>query len=179
MYGDDSTTRRDTESIGAGYVRIDWVKSKALWGNFETGLTGNEFAQYNRSLYGAQLVYRTPAATNYGEQRLEVTGFVSEPESVASYNEFEATGGSLYYLRNTDVVRGSEKLWIELRRRDTEQVIEQLALKPGEDYEFDHIQGRILLNRPLSQIAPERTNPIIRDRALEGDRVFLLSLIHI
>ena len=175
VYGDDSTTRKDTESIGAGYVRVDWDKSTALWGNFETGLTGNEFAQYNRSLYGAQLVYRTPRTTDYGEQRLAVTAFVSEPESVAAYNEFEATGGSLYYLRNTDVVRGSQKVWIELRRRDTEQVIEQLPLKLGEDYEFDHIQGRILLNRPLSQITPERTNPIIRDRALEGDRVFLVA----
>jgi len=175
VYGDDSTTRKDTESIGAGYVRVDWDKSTALWGNFETGLTGNEFAQYNRSLYGAQLVYRTPTATDYGEQRLAVTAFVSEPESVAAYNEFEATGGSLYYLRNTDVVRGSQKVWIELRRRDTEQVIEQLPLQLGEDYEFDHIQGRILLNRPLSQITPERTNPIIRDRALEGDRVFLVA----
>ena len=175
VYGDDSTTRRDTESIGAGYVRVDWDKSKALWGNFETGLTGNEFAQYNRSLYGAQLVYRTPRTTDYGEERVQVTAFVSEPESVAAYNEFEATGGSLYYLRNTDVVRGSQKLWIELRRRDTEQVIEQLPLQLGEDYEFDHIQGRILLNRPLSQITPERTNPIIRDRALEGDRVFLVA----
>jgi len=175
VYGDDSTTFRDTESQGAGYVRVDWNKSKALWGNFETGITGNEFAQYNRSLYGAQLVYKTNAVTNRGENRISVTAFGSEANSVAAHNEFEATGGSLYYLRNTDIVRGSEKVWIEVRRRDTLVVTEQLALQPGVDYEFDHIQGRILLNRPLSQITRNRNDAIIRDRALEGDRVFLVT----
>jgi len=175
VYGDDSTTFRDTESQGAGYVRVDWNKSKALWGNFETGLTGNEFAQYNRSLYGAQLVYKTNAVTERGDNRISVTAFASEANSVAAHNEFEATGGSLYYLRNTDIVRGSEKVWIEVRRRDTLVVIEQLALQPGVDYEFDHIQGRILLNRPLSQITRNRNDAIVRDRGLEGDRVFLVS----
>ena len=175
VYGDDSTTFRDTESQGAGYVRVDWNKSKALWGNFETGITGNEFAQYNRSLYGAQLVYKTNAVTENGDNRISVTGFVSEANSVAAHNEFEATGGSLYYLRNTDIVRGSEKVWIEVRRRDTLVVIEQLALQPGADYEFDHIQGRILLNRPLSQITRNRNDAIIRDQALEGDSVFLVT----
>jgi len=175
VYGDDSTTFRDTESQGAGYVRVDWNKSKALWGNFESGITGNEFAQYNRSLYGAQLVYKTNAVTERGDNRISVTAFASEANSVAAHNEFEATGGSLYYLRNTDIVRGSEKVWIEVRRRDTLVVTEQLALQPGVDYEFDHIQGRILLNRPLSQITRNRNDAIIRDRALEGDRVFLVT----
>ena len=175
MYGDDSTTRRDTESIGAGYVRVDWDKSKALWGNFETGITGNEFAQYNRSLYGAQLVYRTNAVTRHGKNRASLTAFASEANSVAAHNEFEATGGSLYYLRNTDIVRGSEKVWVEVRRRDTLVVIEQIILQPGQDYEFDHIQGRILLNRPLSQITRNRNDAIVRSQALEGDRVFLIA----
>ena len=175
VYGDDSTTRRDTESQGAGYVRVDWNKSKALWGNFETGITGNEFAQYNRSLYGAQLVYRTNAVTENGENRVSLTGFASEANSVAAHNEFAATGGSLYYLRDTDIVRGSEKLWVEVRRRDTFVVIEQIALQPGVDYEFDHIQGRVLLNRPLSQVTRNRNAAIIRSQSIEGDRVFLVA----
>ena len=175
VYGDDSTTFRDTESQGAGYVRVDWNKSKALWGNFETGITGNEFAQYNRSLYGAQLVYKTNAVTERGDNRISVTGFASEANSVAAHNEFQATGGSLYYLRNTDIVRGSEKVWVEVRRRDTLVVIEQLALQPGTDYEFDHIQGRILLNRPLSQITRNRNDSIVRDQGIEGDDVFLVT----
>ena len=175
VYGDDSTTRKDTESQGAGYVRVDWDKSKALWGNFDTGITGNEFATYNRSVYGAQLVYKTNSVTSRGENRITLTAFGSEPNSVAARNEFEATGGSLYYLRNTDIVRGSEKVSIEVRRRDTLLVIERIPLQLGKDYEIDHIQGRILLNRPLSQITRNRNDAIIRDRALEGDRVFLIA----
>ncbi len=175
VYGDDSNVRADTDSQGAFYVRIDWDKSKALWGNFETGLTGNEFAQYNRSLYGAQLVYRLPSYTKYAQSRLQFDAFVSEPQTAAGHNEFLATGGSLYYLNRTDIVRGSEKVWIEVRRRDTEQVVELIALQPGEDYQFDHIQGRIILNRPLTQVSRDHYATIIRDAPLEGDDVYLVT----
>ena len=43
VYGDDSTTIDDTDSQGAFYLRVDWDKSMALWGNYNTDLTGTEF----------------------------------------------------------------------------------------------------------------------------------------
>ncbi|NNF15207.1 MAG: OmpA family protein, partial [Gammaproteobacteria bacterium] len=48
VYGDDSTTIMDTDSIGKMYFRADWDNSRAVWGNFHTGFTGTELAQYNR-----------------------------------------------------------------------------------------------------------------------------------
>ena len=44
VYGDDSTTTTDVDSQGAFYARVDWDQSAALWCNFNTGLTGTEFA---------------------------------------------------------------------------------------------------------------------------------------
>jgi len=175
VYGDDSTTKSDTDSQGAMYVRVEWDKSQALWGNFTSGLTANEFAQYNRSLYGAQLVYQRPDYTKYNDHKISGELFVSEPQTVAGHNEFVATGGSLYYLSQTDVVRGSERIWIEVRRRNTQQVVESIPLESGKDYQFDHYQGRIILNRPLSQVSRDHFANIIRDNPLEGDEVFLLA----
>ncbi len=46
-----------------------------------------------------------------------------------------------------DIVQGSEKAWIEVRRKDTEQVMEREVLIEGRDYEIDAIQGRIILRK--------------------------------
>ncbi len=175
VYGDDSTTYSDVDTQGAYYVRVDWDKSRALWGNFNTDLTANEFAQYNRSLYGAQLVYRMPELTEYGEHKNLLSAFVSEAQSASGHNEFRATGGSLYYLRQTDIVTGSEKLWIEIREKDTTQVVERYPLRVGIDYDIDYFQGRIILSQPLSQIAQRMAPSIIQDQPLQGDTVFLLA----
>ncbi|MGO1003968.1 hypothetical protein ACTOWK_23595, partial [Lysobacter sp. CA196] len=59
VYGDDSTTYRDVDTMGRLYVRVDWDKSQALWGNFETGITGTEYGQYSRSLYGGAVNWRS------------------------------------------------------------------------------------------------------------------------
>jgi hypothetical protein len=68
-YGDDSTTYRDVDSMGRFYVRVDWDKNQALWGNFATGLTGTEYAQYVRSLYGGALSWRSQAINPWGDPR--------------------------------------------------------------------------------------------------------------
>jgi len=173
-YGDDSTTISATDSQGALYARLEVDDSTLLWGNYTSGLTGTEFASYNRSLYGAYLDYKSSERTGFGDSRYQLKAFGSEAQSLSASAVFQATGGSLYYLRHTDIVMGSEKVWVEVRRRDTEQVEEREVLIAGRDYEIDPFQGRILLRRPLSQVVRERHNNVIRSRPLEGDDVLLL-----
>ena len=172
-YGDDSTTISDVNSQGAFYLRVDWDKNKALWGNYNTRFTGTEYAQYNRSLYGAQFVHESLKTNDYGDSQTAVYAFASEAQTANAHNEFLATGGSLYYLRETDIVRGSEKVWVEVRTRDSQRVVETIPMEEGRDYQVDYIQGRIILNRPLLQVASQRIPSIIRDQALEGDDVVL------
>jgi uncharacterized repeat protein (TIGR01451 family) len=174
VYGDDSTTISDVDTQGALYGRLDWNRNTALWGNYNTGMTDTEFMQYNRSLYGAKFRHESQEATSYGDSNSELTVFGSQAQSAAAHVRFQATGGSLYYLAHTDVVQGSEKVWIEVQRRDTEQVVEREILIEGRDYEVDAIQGRILLSAPLSQVVNDRGPSIIRSAPLEGDDVFLL-----
>ncbi len=174
VYGDDSTTVSDVDTQGRFYVRLDWDKSQALWGNFDTGMTGTEYSQYNRSLYGAQFRHRSLATTEEGDHRLEAVAFASEAQAAFAHDEFLGTGGSLYYLRNTDIVQGSEKLWVEVRDRDSSRVIENITLERGRDYEIDEIQGRIILTRPLTQVADQVAPSIVRDTPLDGNDVLLL-----
>ena len=173
VYGDDSTSYKDTDSQGKFYLRLEWDKSKALWGNFNSSITGNEFANINRSLYGAKVEYQSMTTTRYGENVSDLTVFASETQSAYAHNEFEGTGGSLYYLKNRDILQGSEKVWVEVRERNSQRVAQKIVMMRGRDYEIDELQGRIILTRPLSSYSKISGPSIIKDMPLDGNRVLL------
>ena len=174
-YGDESTILYDVNSQGKMYLSLEWDKSKVLWGNYNTGFTGTELASYNRSLYGAQVQLASNAATGFGDTKYALNTFVSEPGSLFSHNEFLGTGGSLYYLQNRDIVRGSAKVQIEVRDDISSRATQKITLVSGRDYEIDDIQGRIILLRPLAQIVKTDGNlDIIQDSAQGGNNTYLM-----
>ncbi len=176
VYGDDSTVYRDVDTQGKFYVRVDWDKSQALWGNYNTGITGNEFSQYSRSLYGAAINWRSIETTELGEAKTQLKAFASEAQTALGHNEFLGTGGSLYYLRNTDILPGSDKVVLEVRDSTTGRVETRVNLLRGADYEIDELQGRIILSRPLNQISRQNIGTIIRDEPLDGfDNILLVD----
>lgn len=152
VYGDDSTVFEDAPTMGKFYVRLEKGDSHVLWGNFQTGWTGNELTQYSRSLYGASLRLKSPSITRYGERTAVLDGFASEPGTLSSRDEFRGTGGSLYYLRHLDITVASERVWIEVRDRDSGMVLERKQMVPAQDYDLNSIQGRILLRSPLPSV---------------------------
>jgi len=168
VYGDDSSTYRDVDTMGRFYLRADWDKSQALWGNYSTGFTGTEFAQYQRSLYGAALNWRSEGANAWGDAKTELRAFGSQAEAAPGHNEFIGTGGSLYYLRHTDLMPGSDVVTLEVRDRTTGRTETRVVLQRGTDYEIDELQGRILLTRPLAQISRENISTLTRDAPLDG-----------
>ena len=167
-YGDDSTAWRDVDTMGRFYLRAEWDKNEALWGNFHTGLTGTEYGQYVRSLYGAALNWRSRASNAWGEAATQLRAFGSEAQAAPGHSEFAGTGGSLYYLRHADVLPGSERVVLEIRDRTTGRVEQRVDLQSGADYEFDPMQGRLLLSRPLAQITRHNLPTITRDTPLDG-----------
>jgi hypothetical protein len=167
-YGDDSSTWRDIDTMGRFYVRVDWDQNQALWGNFATGITGTEYGQYVRSLYGAALDWRSRGANRWGDPVTQLRAFASEAQTAPGHSEFIGTGGSLYYLRHTDVLPGSDRVVLEVRDLATGRVERAVVLLRGADYEIDELQGRILLSRPLSQVTRENIPSITRDAPLDG-----------
>jgi len=172
VYGDDSTLVSDVETQGRFYVKIEWDKSKVLWGNYNTQITGTELARYNRSLYGGKVYYESVSQTKFGDSKGILTGFISEAQTLQDHNEFLSTGGSLYYLKNQHVVEGSDKVSIQIRDKDSGRVINTATLIAGKDYTIDYYQGRILLNSPLPMIA--NSNTVISSALLNGDAVSLV-----
>lgn len=168
VYGDESSTYRDVDTMGRLYLRVDWDKNQALWGNYSTGITGTEYAQYQRSLYGAALSWRSQTANRWGNPDTAVRVFGSQAQTAPGHSEFIGTGGSLYYLRHTDVLPGSDVVTLEIRDPTTGRNAGRVVLRRGADYEIDELQGRLLLTRPLAQISRSYTPTLTRDAPLEG-----------
>jgi hypothetical protein len=174
VYGDDSTTYRDVDTQGRLYVRVDWDKSQALWGNFNTGITGTEYGQYTRALYGGALSWRSRRSNAWGDPGTELKLFGSEAQTVPGHSEFLGTGGSLYYLRHTDVLPGSERVAIEVRDNTTGRVEQRIELQPGADYEIDELQGRVILSDTLALVTRDGVRRLTRDTPLDGFTQVLL-----
>ena len=168
VYGDDSTTYRDVDTMGRLYARVDWDKSQALWGNFQTGITGTEYGQYSRALYGGALSWRSRRSTALGEPGSELKAFASEAQTAPGHSEFLGTGGSLYYLKHTDLLPGSERVVLEVRDPTTGRTESRIEMQEGADYQIDDMQGRIILTRPLSMITRENVPTLTRDTPLHG-----------
>lgn len=172
VYGDDSTLITDVNTQGRFYVKIEWDKSHFMWGNYNTRFTGTEFARYNRSLYGAQVMHESTKETAFGDTRTLATAFIAESSNLQDHNEFLSTGGTLYYLKNKEVSEGSEKVSLEVRDKDSGRVKAVTTLYPQVDYEIDNFQGRIILTTPLPFKAYSDT--IISSQLNNGDDLVLV-----
>ena len=173
VYGDDSTTEELAPTQGKFYVKLKRGNSHVMWGNFRTDITGTDFAQIDRGLYGAQLKYASVQQTSFGEQRVKVTGFASEPGSASQRENFRGTGGSLYYLQHQDIQIGSEKVRVEVRDKDSGIVLNVRNLVYAEDYDIDYIQGRIILSEPLASTVDDGF--LVQDEELSGNPVHLVT----
>jgi len=171
-FGDDSIVEEMAPTLGKFYVKAAHGDDYGLWGNFKVGYMDNELAQVDRGLYGANAHYESEQATKFGERRYAIDFFTAEPGTVSSYEEFRGTGGSLYYLRQQDILTGSERVRIEIRDRASGLVSGVVNLTPGIDYNIDYLQGRILLSEPLSSTAKD--DLLIRGTALPGDEAYLV-----
>lgn len=172
-FGDDSTSIDDAPTQGRMYLRVDDGRSQALWGNFKLNLgADNTLAQVNRGLYGLQARYVGDDSTDFGDARVRAELYAAEPGTLAAREEFRGTGGSLYYLRHQDVSRGAEKVWLEIRDRDSGMVLQRRALIPGSEYEVDYLQGRVLLTSPLPSLADN--GMLVRAGGLTGQPAYLV-----
>lgn len=157
---------------GPLYLLMKWDKSLVKWGDYSINLSDTELAKYNRTLYGGMMDYQSVASTLYGESMTKALIFQSRTTQRTGHNEFLSTGGSAYYLKNRDLITGSENLKVEVRDRITGQVIKTRVLEKEIDYEISGDNGRIVLSNPLEWAIEDGT--IISNGVLVGNPVYLI-----
>ncbi len=172
VYGDDSTFSEDAPTQGKFYVRLERGESQVLWGNYAIRLRGNELVPIDRTLYGGRLHAVTDSTTRFGERRASLDAFVGDPGTLRAREEYRGTGGSLYYLQHLDITPGSDLISIEIRDKDSGLVLRTRDLAHGQDYDFDALQGRLVLSSPLPSTADDGL--LVRSGDLSGNPVFLV-----
>ena len=166
-FGDDSTLVEDAPTAGRFYLRAEKNGSHLQWGTYKNQIAGTEYLRNERTLYGFQGVYRSPATTERGESRVEATLYAAQPDNLPGRDVFLGTGGSIYFLQRQDISDGSETVSVELRDRDTGRVTERRTLVYGRDYDINYIQGVVTLTSPLTGSAGGGT--VVTDPAGEFD----------
>jgi hypothetical protein len=173
VYGDDSTTVEDAPTSGKFYVKLAKGDSHVMWGNFQTQIAGSDLVQYSRGMYGANVKWRSEDATGFGQKKTQADLFAGDPGTLGAREQFRGTGGSLYYVQHMDVTSGSEHLWVEVRDKDSGLVLKVTQLSAAQDYDFDPLQGRILLRSALPSTADD--SQLVRAGSLPGNPVYLVA----
>lgn len=175
IYGDGSTLESDVDTQGRFYVKLEKGKDHLMWGNYNTQMTGTEFGNFNRSLYGAQYYHESLNATEFGQPKSYLNIFAATSETRGSHNEFLSTGGSLYFLKHQRVTSGTLKITVEIRDENTGRVKSTSTLSEGTDYEIDSFQGRIMLTKALPMTANTSSSIIGGGDLLAGDEVWMVA----
>ncbi len=172
--GDEAAADDANAPRGRIHARLAVPGAELRAGAMRPGMTGHDLGRYDRALYGLRLSGEGDA----GPVRVQGTVFGTspgaDPGQVApprpAHDELAATGGSLFYLRRSEVVAGSEALRVEWRDPLTGLLVDQRALRRGIDYEIDYPSGRVLLSRPLATVggAPALAtgDPLLAPRAV-------------
>ncbi len=150
VYGDDSSSIEDAPTRGKFYVRLERGDSHVLWGNFKSTVTGAKLIRNERAYYGANGVYRSEDTTSFGERKIEASAYAAQAGTLPQRDVLRGTGGSAYFLKRQDVVAGSETISIESKDPVSGRVTSRRQLVAGQDYDFDAVQGIIILRQPLS-----------------------------
>ena len=173
VYGDGSSVNyQATDTQGILYLLIEWDRSSAQWGNYNTNFNDTEFAKFSRTLYGGKAHLESISATKFGEPDTKVVVFTARAHQKASHNEMLGTGGSLYYLNDKDIIEGSEKVRIEIRDQITGLALSSKNMIEGVDYEMDYSNGRIVFWMPVSSVV--ETGSIISDKLLGGNPIYVV-----
>lgn len=170
-YGDGSDvdfTATDTQDMV--YARAAWDESEAKWGANKI-----ELPLYQKAYHGGKVDYQSVGQTKFGRPWTEADGFYARDRQKSAHDEFIGTGGSLYYLKNDDIIEGSEMINVIVRDRLSDRVLATIPLKEQQDYEIDYLQGRILLTQPLSSVAGIQSSGLVSNDLLAGQKLILAA----
>ena len=153
IYGDSSQLSQVASSNSNVFLKLEKEKSSLLWGDFTTssGSMENEsnsarLALYSRALTGGKLALNLPESTN-----LDLFGATSTQSNTRE--QISANGLSSYYLQKYPIVSGTERIMVETRKRETEN-ISKTPLKTTYmtniiDYSIDYSTGIITFSQPI------------------------------
>jgi uncharacterized repeat protein (TIGR01451 family) len=143
-YGDESRIGYEALSRDKLYVKVGKAKSFLLYGDYQTDLNSTKLAAYARTFNGLKLEVNT--------DRFHLRSFGSYTDQTQVVDTIPGRGVSgLYYLTNSQIIEGSERVVIETRDRlQPSRILAKELNSRGADYEIDYGLGSLLFKAPVS-----------------------------
>jgi outer membrane protein OmpA-like peptidoglycan-associated protein len=172
-YGDTAEEVQDVSSRSKGYLRLEADRSRLTVGNFETQIDGLELFRFHRTYFGGSLDVDHPFLE---ESPTEVHAFYASGEAGVRHRQliFQGTGGSMFFLRDADLLEGSERVELVVRDAVTGSRLMTVRQVRNVDYTVDYRDGRLVFAQPIPSTATSGwrldQNPV---GALDGHSVFI------
>lgn len=143
VYGDGSLQSYDASTTRKLYLRLERKEFRALFGDFETGLTDTDLTRYSRTLNGVKVEYHG--------NRVTFTGFAAENSQLYGRDEIQGNGLSgPYRLSGEGIVPNSDKVRLETRDRyRSEKIVATQPLTRHIDYDIDTNSGTLRFREPI------------------------------
>ena len=154
LYGDGTESRVEAPSQRKLYLKLERRQFVALFGDYDTGLSVTELAQYQRRFNGVQV--------NYRGAHVSYNAFAADNAQAFRRVELAGNGTSgIYRLGDSDILPNSETIRIETRDRfDASEVLTTTTLSRFVDYTIDYLRGTLTFRRPVAS-RDESFNPLI------------------
>lgn len=172
VYGDAATEVQDVSSRSKIYVLVEADRSRAIVGNFSTKLDGLELFRFQRSYFGAavDLDHEFVAGS-----RSQAHALVASGQNGVRHRQvaLQGTGGSMYFLRDGELVEGSERVELVVRDAVTGMRLQAVPQTRDVDYSISYREGRLVFSAPVPSVALAgwRLNQNA-SRTLDGNPVF-------
>lgn len=171
LFADNAKTYQDARSKRKLYLKIERKQFYALFGDYSTGFTETNLANYNRSFNGLK--------SEYHGDKFTAKAFAAKEETQFVKDEIQGDGTSgAYQLSQRGIIINSESIRIESRDRfDETEVLNVTNLKRFVDYDIDYFEGKLLFKEPIFS-RDENLNPVVivadyeTDRLVEGETTF-------
>jgi hypothetical protein len=173
VYGDSAEEVQDVSSRSKLYILVEADRSRLTFGNFEASLQGIELFQYQRTFFGGALEIDHELIQGH---RTEVKAFAADGEAGVRHRHvvLQGTGGSMYFMRDDEILEGSERVEIVVRDEVSGARLWSVAQTRDVDYRIDYRDGRIVFDQPIPSVVDAgfrlNQNPL---RTLDGHSVFV------
>jgi hypothetical protein len=146
LYGDNSTIDYTAQSNNPFFVKLERGRSYALFGDYNTALSHNELARYDRTFNGVK--------AHFESKKESADIFATLTDRKVVQDEIRGQGISGYYfLGKSNIVIGTEKVRIETRDKlHNEIIISRLEKTRIGDYDIDYQQGTLFFKQPVAGI---------------------------
>lgn len=151
IYGDASEEVQDARQNKL-YVMLEADDSKLEGGNVLTKLQGIELFRYDRALFGARVDFDR----SFGKHdHTKLTAFGGQPlqSSRRVHTALRGTGGALYFMRDRDIVEGSEQVRLVVRDAVSGAVVQEVTKTRNVDYTISYDTGRVVFLEPVAAYA--------------------------